>query len=120
MRAAHEENPAAGDIVLYRCLELSFNANISILDSAYFLIERVLARHFVLYCRVRSSCNNFRGISDDFYAFREAKHAGENISFNMVVNPGLILRNITKQLRMENCARIIQRVWRKTRFQLDR
>jgi hypothetical protein len=116
MRVLCEEDPAAGDVILYRCLELSFNASIPILENAYFFIERILARHFVLYCRVRCSGSVFQGASDTFYAFREAKREGNHVSFNMVVNPGFVIRNVTKQTRADRSARILQRAWRRARL----
>jgi hypothetical protein len=109
-----------GDIILYNTLAVTFNAGAQITASVYFLIERVLSRNFVLYCRTRCLREGWGSLNAAFLMFREAEIDGRYLLFNMTVNPSMILKNVTDMNRREVAAKHIQRSWRRSQMRPER
>jgi hypothetical protein len=86
----------------------------------YFVIERVLSSHFVWYCKVRCLRSLWGGVSDAFLMFREAEYSGPFLTFNMTINPSMILKNVTVSWRADASASKIQRAWREALYRPER
>jgi len=103
---------SAGDVILYNTLAVTYSSAERISESTYLFIERVLSTHFLLYCKVRCKRDVWGNVSDAFMMFRDAEFKGPFLTFNMSINPAMILKNITRANRLDSGARTIQRAWR--------
>lgn len=113
-------NVKAGDIIVYNTLAVTFASGVPITATVYFVIERILSRHFVLYCRARCLRQGWGSVNAAFLMFREAEIDGRYLLFNMTVNPSMVVKNVTEYNRRNSAAARIQRVWRRSQMRPER